>query len=61
MCSTKTPVVKNIVPTQTSLPEAPPEPVKVDKDGRDKTTRKRNPLRIDLASGAGTPASGVTI
>lgn len=61
MCSPKTPVVKNIVPTAPSQPEAAPEPVKIDKDGQDKAKRKRNPLRIDLASGGSGVSSGVTV
>lgn len=42
-------VVKNITPTPTALPEKAPEPVEVKKDDQSKTTRKRNPLRIELA------------
>lgn len=57
----KTPQVKNIVPQAPTLPETPPDPVKIDKDGQDKIKRKRNPLRIDLASSGGGATSGVTV
>lgn len=60
MCSTpKMPQVKNIVPQAPQQVEAPPDPVKIDKEGGDAIKRRRNPLRIDLASSA--PSSGVNV
>lgn len=41
--------VKNIVAQPTALPEKAPEPVEVKKDDQSKVSRKRNPLRIELA------------
>lgn len=60
MCSTpKMPKVKNIMPQAPQQVEAPPDPVKIDKEGGDAIKRRRNPLRIDLASSA--PSSGVNV
>jgi hypothetical protein len=42
--------------------EEAPKAVAIEKDGADKTKRKRNPLRIDLAGGGGGgAATGVNI
>lgn len=63
MCSTpKMPQVKNIVPQAPQQVEAPPDPVKIDKEGGDAIKRRRNPLRIDLASSpSSAPSSGVNV
>lgn len=65
MCRTpKLPEIKTIMPQQTSLPDAPPDPVEVSKAGADKVKRRTNPLRIELAkptTGTGTVASGVNV
>lgn len=62
MCAPKTPQVKNILPSQPMQVAEAPKPVAVEKDGADKTKRKRNPLRIDLAGGGGGSATtGVNI
>lgn len=55
--------VKNIIPQPTTMPEKAPEPVEIKKDGQTKMKRRRNPLRIDLASGdtGGTPVTGVNV
>jgi len=59
----KTPQVKNVIPTPTAMPEPPPEPVEIKKDGQTKMKRRRNPLRIDLASTAmkAAPSTGVNV
>lgn len=59
----KTQVVKNIIPQSTPLPEKAPEPVEIAKESQDKMKRRRNPLRIDLASSApsATPSTGVNV
>lgn len=54
--------VKNIIPQATPMPDKAPEPVEIKKDGQTKMKRRRNPLRIDLASGTGSSASsGVNV
>ena len=61
MCSTPK-QIKNVVPQATAQPDKAPEPLKVGADATDKAKRKRNPLRIDLAtSGGGGVTSGVTV
>ena len=57
------PVIKNVIPQSTSQVEEPPKPVEIAKDGADKVKRRKNPLRIDLASGGGGGggAAGVNI
>lgn len=64
MCTAKPPKVEKpkIAPLPTAAPEEPPQPVEIQKESAEKNRRKRNPLRIDLASsGGGTPSSGVNI
>ncbi len=66
MCvfGSKAPPVKNIIPQATTLPEKAPDPVEIDKDSQSTMKRRRNPLRIDLASettSAGPAASGVNV
>ena len=62
MCSTpKMPTPKNIVPQAPQMAQEPPKPVEIDKDSTGAAKRKRNPLRIDLASSGGGASSGVTI
>ncbi|WP_417623154.1 hypothetical protein [Parasphingorhabdus sp.] len=53
--------VKNIVPQPTAAPEKEPDPVEIKKDSQTKVQRKRNPLRIDLASGSSTTKTGVNV
>lgn len=62
MCSTpKMPQVKNVLPQAPARVEEPPKPVEIAKDGKSDVKRKRNPLRIDLASGGGGGGSGVNV
>lgn len=59
----KTPkAVPSIVPKAPEQPEKAPEPVEIKKDGQTKLKRKRNPLRIDLATQQiGSANTGVNI
>jgi hypothetical protein len=60
--SPKTQPVKNIIPQSTPLPEKAPDPVEIKKDGQTKTNKKRNPLRIDLATQTAASANtGVNV
>lgn len=64
MCAPKAPKIEKpkIAPLPTAAPEEPPQPVEIQKESAEKNRRKRNPLRIDLASsGGGSPSSGVNI
>lgn len=62
MCIAKSPKIEKpkITPLPTEAPEEPPAPVEVQKESSEKLRRKKNPLRIDLASSS-NPASGVNI
>lgn len=52
---------KSLVAAPPPQPEAPPDPVKIDKDGDAKVKRRRNPLRIDLRGSGNAPSSGVNV
>ena len=64
MCKGLLPTPKietSIAPTPTDLPDKPPEALGV-KPESDASRKRKNPLRIDLASsGTPAPASGVNV
>lgn len=54
--------IKNIIPQAPQMAEKAPEPIEIKKDGESKVTRKRNPLRIELArQAAGSANTGVAV
>lgn len=63
LCTAKAPKIEKpkVSPLPTEAPEAPPDPVEIQKDSAEKTRKKRNPLRIDLASSNGSRSSGVNL